>query len=153
MLKHPKRLWFTQAIYLHILLNISKHYLTRNGDHLPTVCVACWNFAPQCMKLLCNLTIWPTVLDWCLAVSFLQLRWGHYSVQIGYQREHYYTEIVRTVSAALHTPNRGEPTLSQGAQNSVPLPLRPQRKFRIFKLKYEALEKSVKLRALWKKSA
>jgi len=23
------------------MLNISKHYLARNGDHLPTVCVAC----------------------------------------------------------------------------------------------------------------
>jgi len=67
------------------------------------------------MNLLCNSTIWPTVLDWCGAVSFLQLRWGHYSVQIGYQREHYYTEIVRAVSAALHNPNWGEPTLSQGA--------------------------------------
>jgi len=22
------------------MLNISKHYLARNGDHLPTVCVA-----------------------------------------------------------------------------------------------------------------
>jgi len=48
------------------MLNISKHYLARNGDNLPTVCLACQNFAPQCMKLLGNLTIWPTVLDWCL---------------------------------------------------------------------------------------
>ena len=78
MHKHFKRDWFTQAIYLHILLNISKHYLAKNADHLRTVCVACWNFAPHCMKLLGNLTIWPTVLDWCLAVSFLQLRLGHY---------------------------------------------------------------------------
>jgi len=28
---------------------------------------------PHCMKLLGNLTIRPTLLDWCLAVSFLQL--------------------------------------------------------------------------------
>jgi len=61
-----KRQWFTQAIYLHMTLNISKHYLARNGDHLPTVCVACWNFTLQGMKLLGNLTIWPTLLDWCL---------------------------------------------------------------------------------------
>jgi len=47
------------------------------------------------MKLLSNLTIWPTVLtDVCLARSFLQLLLGHYSVQIGYQREQNYTEIV-----------------------------------------------------------
>jgi len=31
-------------MYLHIMLNISKHYLGRNADLLPTVCVACWNF-------------------------------------------------------------------------------------------------------------
>jgi len=37
-------------------------------------------------------------------------------------------------------PNWEEPTLSQGAQNSVPSPLRPQRKLRSPKLKYEALE-------------
>ena len=66
MHKHFKRQWFTQAIYLHIMLNISKHYLARNGDHLPRVCVAWRNCAPQSMKLLGNLTIWPTVLDWCL---------------------------------------------------------------------------------------
>jgi len=30
-----------EAISLHIMLNISKHYLARNGDHLPKVCVAC----------------------------------------------------------------------------------------------------------------
>jgi len=39
--KHFKRQRFTQAICLHIMLNISKHYLVRNGDHLPKVCVAC----------------------------------------------------------------------------------------------------------------
>ena len=39
------------------------------------------------MKLLGNLTIWPTVLDRCLAGSFLQLLLGHYSVKIGCQRE------------------------------------------------------------------
>jgi len=61
-----KRQWFTEAIFLHIMRNISKRYLARNWDHLPTVCVACLNFAPQFMKLLGNLTIWPTVLDWCL---------------------------------------------------------------------------------------
>jgi len=63
MHKHFKWQWFTQAIYLHIMLNISKHYLARNGDLLPIVCVACWNFAPHCMKLLGNLKIWLTVLD------------------------------------------------------------------------------------------
>jgi len=47
---------------------------------------------------------------------------------------------LRAVSATLHTPNWGEPTLSQGAQNSVPYPLSPQRKFQSPKLKYEALE-------------
>jgi len=64
------RQWCTQAIYSHIMLNISKHYLGRNGDHLPIVCIA---FAPQWMKLLGNLTIWHRVLDWCLAGSF-----GHF---------------------------------------------------------------------------
>ena len=73
MHKHFERQWFAQAIYLHIMLNISKHDLGRNGDLLPTVCAARWNFAPQCTKLLGNLTIWPTVLDWWLAASFLQL--------------------------------------------------------------------------------
>ena len=63
MHKHFKWQWFTQAIYEHIMLNISKHYLARNGDHLPTVCVACWNFAPHCMNLLGNLKIWLTFLD------------------------------------------------------------------------------------------
>jgi len=29
MHKHYKRQWFTQAIYLHIMLNISKHYIWR----------------------------------------------------------------------------------------------------------------------------
>ena len=77
MHKHFKRQWFTQAIYLHIMLNISKHYLARNGDCLPTVCVACQNFAPQCMKLLGNLIIWHTILDWCLffrAISAIAFR-------------------------------------------------------------------------------
>jgi len=37
--KHFKRKWFTEAIYLHIMLNISKHYLRRKGNLLPTV----WN--------------------------------------------------------------------------------------------------------------
>jgi len=41
MHKHFKRHWFTQAIYLHIMLNISKQNLPRNGDYLPTVCVGC----------------------------------------------------------------------------------------------------------------
>jgi len=40
------------------------------------------------------LAIWPTVLDWCLVVSFLLLLLGHYSVHIGYQREHNYTETI-----------------------------------------------------------
>ena len=35
------------------------------------------------MKLLGNLTIWHTVLDWCLAGSFSQMLLGHYYVQIG----------------------------------------------------------------------
>jgi len=38
MHKQFKGQWFTQAIYSPIVLNISKHYLARNGDHLPTVC-------------------------------------------------------------------------------------------------------------------
>jgi len=50
--------------------------------------------APQCMKLLGNLTIWRAVVDWCLTGSFLQLLLGHCSVQFGYQREQNYTEIV-----------------------------------------------------------
>ena len=81
-------------IYLHITLNISKHYLAKSGDHLPAVCEAWWNFAPHCMKLLGNVTVWPTVLDWFLARSCLQLLLGHYSVQIGYQRKHNYIKIV-----------------------------------------------------------
>jgi len=40
MHKHFKQQGFTQAIYLYIMLNISKHYLGRNGALLPTVCVA-----------------------------------------------------------------------------------------------------------------
>jgi len=28
-------------MYLHVMLNISKHDLGRNGDLLPIVCVAC----------------------------------------------------------------------------------------------------------------
>ena len=43
-----------------------------------------------------NLTIWPTVLDWCLfgrVISTIAL--GHYSVPIGNQREQNYTEIVQ----------------------------------------------------------
>ena len=87
MHKHFKRQWFTQSIYLHTMLNISKNYLGRNGDVLPAVCVTCLNFAPQCMKLLGNLRIWPTVLDWCLGGSCTQLLLGHYSVRIGYQRK------------------------------------------------------------------
>jgi len=76
------------------MLNISKHYLVRNADLLPTVCVACWNFAPHCMKLLGSLTIWPTPLDWCLAESVMQLLLGHYSAPIDFIREQNYTEIV-----------------------------------------------------------
>jgi len=41
MLKHCKRQQFTQATYLHAMLNISKHFLGRNGGLLPTVCQAC----------------------------------------------------------------------------------------------------------------
>ena len=64
------------------MLNISKHFLGRNGGLLPTDCQACWNFSPQCMKLLGNLKIWHTVLDWCLAGSFSQTLLGHNRVQI-----------------------------------------------------------------------
>ena len=39
-------------------------------------------------------------------------------------------------------PNWGRPTLSQGAQNSVPSPLSPPEKASIPKLKYEALDVS-----------
>jgi len=46
----------------------------------------------------------------------------------------------RAVSAALHTPQLGRDTLLQGAQNSVPSPLSPQRKLRSPNVKYEALE-------------
>ena len=87
MRKHFKWQLFTQAIYLQITLNVSRRYLTRNRDFLPTVCVTCQNFAPHCMKLLGNLTIWRAVLDCYLAGSFLQLFLGHYSVRIGHQRE------------------------------------------------------------------
>jgi len=73
MHKHFKWQLFTQAIYLQIMLNVSRRYLTRSSDFLPTVCVACQNFAPHCMKLLGNLTIWRAVLDYYLAGSFLQL--------------------------------------------------------------------------------
>jgi len=41
MHKHFKQHWFIQAIYLHTMRNISKHCLARNGNYLPTVCVAC----------------------------------------------------------------------------------------------------------------
>jgi len=87
MRKHFKWQLFTQAIYLQITLNVSRRYLTRNRDFLPTVCVTCQNFAPHCMKLLGNLTIWRAVLDCYLAGLFLQLFLGHYSVRIGHQRE------------------------------------------------------------------
>jgi len=90
MQKRFTRQLFAQAIYLHKMLNIYKHYLAKSDYHLATVCVSCWNFAAHCMKLLGNFTIWPTVLDWCLAGSLLQLLFGHYSVQIDYQREHNY---------------------------------------------------------------
>jgi len=46
----------------------------------------------------------------------------------------------RAVSAALHTPQLGGPTLSQEAQNSVPSPLSTPEKASIPKLKHEALE-------------
>jgi len=45
MHKHFEWQLFTQAIYLQIMLNISIRYLKRNSDFLPTVCVACQNFA------------------------------------------------------------------------------------------------------------
>jgi len=45
----------------------------------------------------------------------------------------------RAVSAALHNLQLGGHAVT-GAQNSVPSPLRPQRKLRIPKLKYETLE-------------
>jgi len=41
MHKQFKRQWFTQAIYLHIMLNISKDYLARNGDLSQIACIAC----------------------------------------------------------------------------------------------------------------
>jgi len=102
MHKHFKRQRLTQAIYLHIMLNIYKHHLARNGIHLPTVCVTCQNFAPQS---LCTVTVHEVAwqfnnfglqfwTDVCLAGSFLQLFLGHYSVRIGYQGEQNYTEIV-----------------------------------------------------------
>jgi len=40
MHKHFKRQLFTQAIYLNVMLNVSKHYLARSANHLPVVCVA-----------------------------------------------------------------------------------------------------------------
>jgi len=46
----------------------------------------------------------------------------------------------RAVSAALHTPQLGGGTLSQGGKNSVPSRLRFPEKASIPKLKYEALE-------------
>ena len=46
----------------------------------------------------------------------------------------------RAVSTALHTPQLGGATLSQGAQNSVPSPLSRPEKTSIPKLKCEALE-------------
>jgi len=87
--------WFKMTvtysvIYLYLMLNISKHSLGRNGDLLPKICVACWTSLHSAST--CNLTLWPTVLAWCLAGSFLQLLLGHYSVRIGYQREQNYTE-------------------------------------------------------------
>jgi len=72
MHKHFKCQVFTQAIYLQISLNISRRYLTKNSDFLPTVCVACQNFAPHCMKLLGNLTIWRAVLGCYVAGSWAQ---------------------------------------------------------------------------------
>jgi len=90
--------FYTTVVYSTDLFTCNAEYREtlsgENGDHLPTVCVSCWDLAPHCMKLLGNFTIWPTVLDWCLAGSFLQLLLGYYSVQTGYQREHNYTEIV-----------------------------------------------------------
>jgi len=71
------------VIYLHIMLNISKHNRGRNGDLSPTVCVACWNVVPQCMKLLGNLTNWHIVLEWSFVGSFTKLLLDHYSVGIG----------------------------------------------------------------------
>jgi len=41
MHKYFKRQQFTQVISLHIMLNSSKHHLARNGNHLPTVYIAC----------------------------------------------------------------------------------------------------------------
>jgi len=50
------------------------------------------------------------------------------------------TDVSRAVSAALHTPQLGGPTLSQGAQNSVLFPLSTPEKASIPKVKYETLE-------------
>jgi len=41
MRKLSKRQQFTQVVYLHKMLNISKHLLGRNGCLLPTDCQAC----------------------------------------------------------------------------------------------------------------
>jgi len=41
MRKHCKRQYLSQAVYLHTMLNISKHFLGRNGGLLPTDCQAC----------------------------------------------------------------------------------------------------------------
>jgi len=45
MHKHFTQRWFTQTIYLHVMLNISKHYLAifcqQKWRSLATVCVAC----------------------------------------------------------------------------------------------------------------
>jgi len=75
----------------------AKYFQTFSGQKL-------WSFISSLRSMLklrstawsclAIIPIWPTVLDWCLAGSFLQLLLGHYSVQIGYQREHNYTEIV-----------------------------------------------------------
>jgi len=79
MHNHLKPQWFSQARYRNVMLNISKYYLGSNYDLLPAISAACWSFG--------NLSISRTVLDWCLAGSFLQLLLGYHSIRIGYQRE------------------------------------------------------------------
>jgi len=41
MQKRFTRQLFAQAIYLHKMLNIYKHYLAKSDYHLATVCVSC----------------------------------------------------------------------------------------------------------------
>jgi len=51
MRKHCKPQYFTQAIYLHKLLNISEHFFGRNGGLLPTVCQASLHSAWSCLAI------------------------------------------------------------------------------------------------------